>query len=362
MNNTVIFLCSKDELTRERRGYFKAFSKKVHVLCIPSADAGTYEKLENLTSSALNPIFVLQPDSYPRRLPQDLARSLIPTGCFNIDTFESINRRIHFSMLFDYAFVFHPGYEVAFQAAGHPRAIFLSHAVEADLFAGEDLPRIYEVGWVGRMDGSNYSTRRRCIQKLNALFKMNDITQHHSPEEMALVYRQSKIVVNLSRDDYLQDANLRCFEVMASGALLIAPNPTEIADIGFIEGVHYISYKQESELVSIIQHYIDCESDRQRIANAGRELVFQKHTYDCHVKTILDLLTEDKSQFFAPARKWEAAKIHQLYAQYFADNLLLDAAIRELQQIRKCSHSRKLLWETLPSVIKAFLVQLKMLF
>jgi hypothetical protein len=146
MNSTVVFLCSEDELTRERRGYFNAFSKKVHVLCIPLADAGTYEKLENLISVAVNPILVLHPDSYPRRLPQDLVRSPIPTGCFNIDTFESINRRIHFSMLSDYAFVFHPGYEVTFQAAGHPRAICLSHAVEADLFVSEDLPRIYEVG------------------------------------------------------------------------------------------------------------------------------------------------------------------------------------------------------------------------
>ena len=60
---------------------------------------------------------------------------------------------------------------------------------------------------------------------------------------MAKIYKQSKVVVNLSRDDYLQDANLRCFEVMASGALLITPKPTELSEIGFIEGTHYVTFK-----------------------------------------------------------------------------------------------------------------------
>ena len=360
MNNIIIFLCSKNELTRERRGYFKAFSKKVDVLCLPFADAGVYEELDNLVSTDLNPILILHPDSYPRRLPQGLYNTPIPTGCFSIDTYEYINSRIHFSMLFDYAFVFHPGYDTRFQAAGHPRPICLGHAVEADIFMGEDLPRIYEVGWVGRLDGKKYSVRRRCIQNLNKLFKMNDISRHYSPEEMALVYKQSKIVVNLSRDDYLQDANLRCFEAIAAGALLVTPKPTEMADLGFLEGVHYVAYRQEAEIEPLIRFYLDHELERQAIANAGRELVLQKHTYDYHAQTILDILTQDNGQHFAPARKWDIAQVHQLYTRYFAENLLIEPALRELYELRK--YSRKMTWQMFSWVIKAFVVRLRILF
>lgn len=359
MQNTVLFLCSEYELTRERRGYFKAFNKRTNVKCLSPAEAGAYEELEQLISVETNPMLILHLDSYPRRLPHNLVSSSVPTGCFNIDTFEYVDNRIQFSMLFDYAFVFHPRFDQFFQNAGHPKAVCLPHAVEADLFTEENLPRNYEVGWVGRLDGKKYSVRRRCIQNLNKLFKMNDIDRYYSPEEMATIYKQSKVVVNLSRDDYLQDANLRCFEAMAAGALLVTPNPTEMAELGFVEGIHYVSFKGEAELGSLIRFYLDDEDKRQEIAHAGQKLVLQKHTYDYRVQTILDILTQDNGQHFAPARKWDKARVHKIYARYFSESLLIEPALRELGEIRK--HSRKMTWEVFPQVIKAFLVRLKML-
>ena len=359
MKDTVVFLCSSKEITRERRGYFKAFTKRVNVLCIPEADGGTYEKLESLIPDDCNPILIIHPDSFPRRLPHGLVTTSVPTACFNIDTYESLSGRIDFSMLFDYAFVFHPGYDSRFQAGGHPRSICIAHAVEADLFTAEDLPRIYEVGWVGRLDGKKYSIRRRSIQKLNQLFKMNDINRHYSPEEMSMVYRQSQIVVNLSRDDFLQDANLRCFEAMASGALLVTPSPTELSELGFVEGIHYVAYRSDGELESVVRFHIAHEAERKAIANAGRELVLQKHTYDYRAQTILDILAHDNGQHFAPARQWDAARVSQIYVRYFAGSLLIDPALRELKEVRK--YSARMALNPLLWVLKAFLVHLKML-
>jgi spore maturation protein CgeB len=50
---------------------------------------------------------------------------------------------------------------------------------------------------------------------------MNEWWRLYTYEEMVKVYQRSKIVVNVGRDDYPQDANLRVFEAMAAGALLI---------------------------------------------------------------------------------------------------------------------------------------------
>jgi hypothetical protein len=357
MNSTIVFLCSKNELTRERRGYFKAFSRKVDVLCLPSSDTGVYEELENLLSTCLNPILILHPDSYPRRLPQGLASSPTPTACFSIDTYEDVNSRIDFSMLFDYAVVFHPGYDKLFQAAGHPRPICLGHAVEADIFMGEDLPRIYDVGWVGRLDGKKYSVRRRCIQNLNKLFKMNDISRYYSPEEMAIVYQQSKTVVNLCRDDYLQDANLRCFEVMASGALLITPQPTELSELGFTEGTHYITFQTESQMYELVEYYLKNEEEKTVIAKSARNLVMEKHTYDARVQTILETLSQNQGQLFAPARQWDKAQVEATYLQYFAQSMMLEAAIDRLKRLR--SYSVVKAWAMLPTILRCFSIKIR---
>jgi hypothetical protein len=357
-NPAVIFLCGENEIDRERRGYFRAFSRQVRTVWVPQVKKDGEEILEALIPDELNPILILHPDSYPRRLPQGIAASPAPTACFCIDTYESVEARIRFAMLFDYAFVFHPQFDQQFQQAGHPRAVCLPHAVEAELFQQPEQPRIYEVGWVGRLDGKNYAVRRRLITGLKSRFHMNDADRYYTPEEMATVYQQSKIVVNLSRDDYLQDANLRCFEAMASGALLMTPKPTELADLGCVEGVHYVTFEREADLYERVQFYLAHETERYAIAQAAQSLVLQEHTYDRRVQTILNILTEDHGQHFAPARHWDQAKIHTIYLRYFAESLLVEPALGELRKLRAIS--RPMTWQMLPAIVKAFLVRLKM--
>jgi Glycosyl transferases group 1 len=361
MKPVVVYLCTEAELLRERRGYFKAFAKIAQPIALPALAQDTNHDIESLVApfvtSTMQPVLLLHPDAYPRRLPHGLNTTSIPTACFSIDTYEQISSRIHFAQLFDYAFVFHPGYDRLFQQAGHPRAICLPHAVEHDLFVDPTLERVYEVGWVGRLDGSTYTFRRHCIQQLEQQFKVNDIYRYYSPEEMAAIYQQSQIVVNLSRDDYLQDANLRCFEAMAAGALLITPKPTELAELGFVEGTHYITFQQAAELTDLVNFYLDHPSQRIAIAQAGRDLVLQKHTYDARVQTILETLAQDAGKHFAPARHWSEAKVQALYTGYFAESQSASAALREWQRLLVPSPLRALLM--LPIVLKALFVRLR---
>jgi hypothetical protein len=354
---SIVFLCTENELTRERRGYFKAFSRKINTICIAYEKEHCYDDLQDLLPNEIQPLLILHPDSWPRLLPQGLVESLYPTACFQIDTFEELESRAIFSMLFDYAFVFHPGFEQQFQKLGHPQTICLPHAVEADLFETIDCERIYEVGWVGRLDGKDYSFRRSCIQDLKEHFKVNDIERYYSPEEMAQVYKQAKVVVNLSRDDYLQDANLRCFEVMASGALLITPKPTELSALGFIEGIHYVSFQTKLEMHQLVEYYLEHGQEREEITQTARYLVMQKHTYDARVQTILEILQQNQGKLFAPARQWSKVKIYSTYLQYFTNNMLLDASFKELRILR--SHSILEACCMLPFIFRCFLIKLR---
>jgi spore maturation protein CgeB len=361
-NSIILFLCNSDELTRERAGYFTAFSKKLGVLCCSTGCADTHnqkDKTPSEFSTEKNLVLILHPDASPG-LPVNLLRSPVPTACFLIDTYSGTAKRIKWSMLFDYAFVFHPGYEQMFQAAGHPRSVCLPHAVEADLFSEPELERIYEVGWVGRLIGNQYKTRRRYIKNLQRKFHMNDVNRHYQPAEMAQIYRQSKVVVNLSRDDYLQDANLRCFEAMAAGALLFTPYPTELTQLGFVENQHYISFINDKDLQDKIQYYLVNEQERIQIAQSGRDLVLSKHTYDCRVQTILEIIKTDNGQLFAPARFWSKSRVHFVYLHYFAKHLMLDNAIVELRSLRDDSLSRTIIGMYL--IVKAFIRALQLVF
>jgi hypothetical protein len=356
-NNCILFICDINELNRERRGYFNGFSKITNTVCISDFNSNKIENINKLIYNDINPRLILQPEASPR-LPHGLLKTKVPTACFQIDTYSGTDKRIKWSMLFDYTFVFHPGFEQFFQKAGHPRAICLPHAVEVDLFMKPEPERIYDVGWVGRLEGKHYSVRRRCIEQLKSYFKMNEVNRKYTPEEMAIIYKKSKIVVNISRDNYLEDANLRCFEVMASGALLITSKYTELSRIGFIEGIHYIGYEKEEEIPELVKFYLKLKSQRNKISRAARSLVMQHHTYDSRVKTIIDILDQDKGKLFAPARYWDNAQVHATYLHYFAKHLMLDAAFQELREIRGIS--RSLAWSMIPTVGKALIQALKL--
>ena len=63
------------------------------------------------------------------------------------------------------------------------------------------------------------------VKSLAARFKMNDFSKRHTKEETAEVYRQSKIVVNVSGMITLRKPICRCYEAMAAGAVLLTEMP-----------------------------------------------------------------------------------------------------------------------------------------
>ncbi len=356
-NDCVVFICQNKELTRERRGYYRAFAKIITTVCVPPPSQYSYENLKDIIPHNLHPILILQPEASPR-LPHGLVDTKIPTACFQIDTDSFTASRMRWSMLFDYAFVFHPGFDLIFQSAGHPRAICLPHAVESDLFEEPEQERIYDVGWVGNLQGSHYSARRYYLEELRSRFRMNDISHYYSVEAMASIYKQSKIVVNISRDDYPKDANLRCFEAMAAGALLVTSKPSELAEIGLTEGIHFVTYEQKSEICEIVKFYLEHDNERTAIGSAAKSFVLKQHTYDQRVRIILDLLSQDNGKLFAPARNWDQAQVHATYLHYFAKHLQLDAVFREMREIRKISP--QMAWLMIPTATKALLRSLQL--
>ena len=166
---------------------------------------------------------------------------------------------------------------------------------------------------------------------------MNDWRSRHEPEEMARIYRQSKIVVNIARDDFPQDANMRTFEAMAAGALLLTSLPTELAQIGFEDGVHFVGFREEAQIAPLVQKYLLEESARRRIAEVARDKVLREHTYDRRVATILELAKQNGQEFSAPARSWSKERVHLAYLDYFAGNGALDCALDELRAIARLS-------------------------
>jgi hypothetical protein len=285
-------------------------------------------------------------------LPRDLIFAPVPTVSLDIDSFGWTASRIRWSMLFDYVFVWHPSFVPLYQAAGHPKVFALPHAVEANLFSRSSLgtARTLDLGWIGEFGYGHYTRRRRIIESLAARFKMNDFRKRYTKEETAEVYRQCKIVVNVSRDDFPPEANMRCYEGMAAGALLITGIPTELTEWGFSEGTHFVGWRNEAEILDLVAYYLHHEKEAAEISHAGQKLTLSNFTYQCCRDKITTVLQEYPRQFFSPARDWPAEKVFLTYLEYYYRYQLLDATLEEFTKLR--SASPRAYRKGLPMVLK----------
>ncbi|HUI73376.1 MAG TPA: glycosyltransferase [Candidatus Acidoferrum sp.] len=263
------------------------------------------------------PDLIMHFDSGLPLLPEGLVHSPIPTMRYDVDTHTYLNRRMRWAGLFDLVSVCHAGYEKIFQEHGHPGAFLLGHAARPDFFS-DRTDRACELGWVGTLDGPFYGRRRAMIPRLAATFHMNDWRRAYALKEVAEIYSSSKIVVNISRDDFPEDANMRVFEVQASGALLITSLPTQLTAFGYQEGVHFVGYREEAEVIPLVQRLLADDELRMRIADAGREFTRRCHTYDSRVATILDQLARVGSRMPAPARQWSESRVRFAYLDFFS--------------------------------------------
>lgn len=269
-------------------------------------------------------------------LPRGLQLSPVPTASLDIDSFWWTGSRVRWSMLFDYVFVWHPSLAPLYKAAGHPNVIVLPHAVDADLFresSGAE-SRPLNLGWVGGFGYAQYDQRKRVIGSLAARFKMNEPAKRYSKQETAGIYQQSKIVVNVSRADFPQEANMRCYEAMAGGALLITGMPTELVEWGFREGEHFVGWRNEAEIPDLVDHYLRDEGKRSEIARAGQKMTLGDFTFQKCRDKLISAVREHPHEFFAPARSWPEEDVHLVYLEYYYRYQLLEAAFTEFKALR----------------------------
>ena len=342
----VLLLNRFSELPYYDWGYLHGFAHHgIRLMYVPEQISDQATLPEILSTCPARPSLIIGTEWGGFPLPEGLTDVDIPTLTFQQDTFAFTHRRIRWAMLFDYVVVFHSGFEQQFRAAGHSRVFTMPWPVLAELYDRPEQDRIYEVGWVGRVGADSYrseqmySARRRVLDTLRREFLVNDSQDGHvlTQREMADVYLRSRVVVNVCRDDFPFEANTRMFEAMGAGALLIVRQGNEIGELGFKEGIHFVTYRDEAEIAPLVRRYLNDEPARRRITSAARKKVLGEHTYEIRVSEIQKLLEEDGGRLLAPARSWPEHRVRLTYLDFHAAFGRLNLARREWPRVARRS-------------------------
>jgi hypothetical protein len=162
----------------------------------------------------------------------------------------------------------------------------------------------------------------------------NDYEAWHNYSDLAQVYRKARIGLNVSRDGHLQDANLRCFEVMGGGALLMTPLPTELSELGLVEGTHFVGFRSPDDLLDKIQYYLAHDKERKEIAHRGREVTLDRFTYDRWAERLVGRIEEGITRQ-APGRSMSAGEAASIYVDYYSKRGKVDDSLYHLRRQQK---------------------------
>lgn len=104
---------------------------------------------------------------------------------------------------------------------------------------------------------------------------------------MSNIYSSAKIGFNYSINN---DINMRMFEVLSCGALLITNRITGNGfEELFVDGTNAVVYKDRRDLFNKVDYFINNREQRQAIASEGHRLAVSEYTYSKRLTRMLEI-------------------------------------------------------------------------
>ena len=152
-----------------------------------------------------------------------------------------------------------------------------SDLIQPDLSVG----RIHDIGFCGSLIGN----RETWLSLISSKFNLKrDIFVIGN--DMVRALSSYKIAFNINIAD---DVNFRTFESTAAGSMLLT-NYTPNLEKLFKIGEEIVIYRSPEELISLIDHFIKNDNEREKVANFGRLRSENFHSYDVRSKQLLEIL------------------------------------------------------------------------
>lgn len=107
--------------------------------------------------------------------------------------------------------------------------------------------------------------------------------------EMPLVFRKSKINLNISLRTILSGIPLRCLDIMGAGGFLLSNYQPELAEL-FEAGVEMVMYDSRADLLDKAKYYLKHDEERIRIAEKGRAKIENEFSYDIIWGKIMEIV------------------------------------------------------------------------
>jgi glycosyltransferase involved in cell wall biosynthesis/SAM-dependent methyltransferase/Tfp pilus assembly protein PilF len=276
-----------------------------HAVYVPLEHS--FAQVRTLLPDDYAPDLYLWIDSGPKEVPEGIEELPCPKIAYLIDTHIAPEVRLEMARHFDVTFIAQKAQLDWFRAAGVKNIFWLPLACSPRLHQVATQDRTLDIAYVGSL-GEEEGNRRRILMDRVREHYPNHFVGRAWPHEMAEIYARAKIVVNAC---VYNDLNMRVFEGMAAGALVLTDEAEGLRDL-FEDGRHVVVYHGEADLLEKIAWYLEHPEEREAIASAGQALVLREHTYSHRLEEMLHMTDEILGERAADAEEhWDPDGYYQ---------------------------------------------------
>jgi GT2 family glycosyltransferase/tetratricopeptide (TPR) repeat protein/SAM-dependent methyltransferase len=214
-------------------------------------------------------------------LDYQLPPQLRPSTFWAIDTHVGFDRCLAQARTCDLVFAAQRDGAERLERAGIANASWLPLACDPAIHRKHDVSKQFDVAFVGNLfDGP----RADLLDVIQRRYRNSFVGRCYF-EEMARTYSAARTVFNRS---ICNDVNMRVFEALACGSLLVTNDLTDNGQADFFrDGTHLATYRDADELLDKIDFYLKHPDTRAKVESAGMREVIEKHTYRHRMATIL---------------------------------------------------------------------------
>ena len=104
--------------------------------------------------------------------------------------------------------------------------------------------------------------------------------------KMPLIFKQSKINLNITLRSIKSGIPLRAFDIMGAGGFLLSNHQADLLDL-FVPDEDFVYYESREDLLRKVGYYLEHQEERKAIAKNGHDKVAARHTYRHRVEEML---------------------------------------------------------------------------
>ena len=108
---------------------------------------------------------------------------------------------------------------------------------------------------------------------------------------MPIVFKNSKINLNMTLRSIHTGIPLRAMDIMGSGGFLLTNYQEDFLDF-FEPGVDYVFYSSRDEMVKLVDYYLEHEEESREIAQNGYNKMKSGHTYRDRIELLIKRMKE----------------------------------------------------------------------